>query len=128
MNIKNLLGINAIGVPSVGKASAVTKPIRSENTQDRDANGQEAYTKQQKKKEKMTDEQFAKALGILKEKPFIKDMNWIVLAHEENGLKYAWVQDLAGATIRKISELDLWEVFDNSHDIPNKGQLLKKVA
>lgn len=128
MNIKNLLGINAVGVPATGKTSSVNKPIKSENTQDRDANGQQAYSRQQKKKEQMTEEQFAKAIAILKEKSFVKEMNWVVLPVHENGLKFALVQDQQGKLIRKISELDLWEVFDDSQDVPNKGHLLKKIA
>jgi hypothetical protein len=106
----------------------VNRPIKSENAnEDKDANGQQSFSRQQKK-EKMTPEQFAKALELLKEKSFVKDMNWIVLSLEEEGVKYAMVQDQAGLLIRKIAEYDLWEVFDSSHDIPNKGQLLRKVA
>lgn len=128
MNIKNLLGNTAIGTPAATKAGTVNKPIKSENTnQDRDGNGQTGYSRQQKK-EKMSPEQFAKAIEILKDKSFVKDMNWIVLAIEENDVKYAWVQDQDGKTIRKIAEYDLWEVFDSTGEIPNKGQLLKKVA
>lgn len=128
MNIRNLLGINSLSTPAANKATPVNKPIKSENTnQDRDGNGQESYSRQQKK-EKMSPEQFAKAIAILKEKSFVKDMNWVVSSIEEDGLKFALVQDQAGALIRKIAEYDLWEVFDTSHDIPTKGQLLKKVA
>lgn len=126
MNIKNLLGLNSLVTP-VAKSASVDRPIKSEASQERDANGQEFYSKQQKK-ERMTAEQFQKALSLLKEKPFMKDMNWIAIAYEENGLKYAWIQDQAGATIRKIAEFDLWEIFDPSQQIPNKGQLLKKTA
>jgi hypothetical protein len=128
MNIKNLFGINAVGIPAVSKAGTVNRPIKSENTnEDKDANGQQSFSRQQKK-EKMTPEQFAKALELLKEKSFVKDMQWVVLSLEEEGIKYALVQDQAGLLIRKIAEYDLWEVFDSSHDIPNKGQLLRKVA
>lgn len=128
MNIKNLLGLNAINTPATNKAAAVNRPIKSENTnQDRDGNGQEGYSRQQKK-EKMSPEQFAKAIQLLKEKSFVKDMNWEVLSIEESGIKYALVQDQAGSLIRKIAEYDLWEVFDSANEIPNKGRLLKKVA
>ena len=126
MNIKNLLGLNSSLTP-IAKTSSATRPIKSEASQERDANGQEFYSKQQKK-ERMTEEQFQKAQAILKAKSFMKDMNWIVRAHEENGLKYAWVQDQSGNSIRKIAEFDLWEIFDPSQQIPHKGQLLKKTA
>jgi len=130
MNIRNLLGnANIIG-PAATKATAVDRTIKSENTnQDRDGNGQEGYSRQKKKqKEPMTPEQFAKAIELLKQKSFVKDMNWVVLPVEEANVKYAWVQDQEGKSIRKIAEFDLWEIFDSSSEVPNKGQLLKKVA
>ena len=126
MNIKNLLGLNAALTP-ISKSASIDRPIKSEASHERDANGQEFYSKQQKK-EKMTAEQFGKALALLKEKSFMKEMNWIAVSYEENGLKYAWVQDQSGNTIRKIAEFDLWEIFDPSQQIPNKGQLLKRTA
>lgn len=126
MNIKNLLG-NTIPIgatPSVNKAD---RPIKMESATDRDPSGQN-YSQQERKKEKMTDEQFEKAIAILKEKHFVKDMNWVVEAVTENDLKYAWVKDSSGNTIRKISELDLWEIFDDVKFESPKGQLLKKSA
>ena len=126
MNVKNLLGLNS-QITSVKKSATADRPIKSEASQERDANGQEFYQKQQKK-EKMNAEQFAKALSILKEKSFMKEMNWLATAYEENGLKYAWVKDQSGTTIRKIAEFDLWELFDSTSQIPNKGQLLKRTA
>ena len=126
MNIKNLIG-NIGQVTSPAAAAKADRLIKTDNTQDRDANGQQMYHKE-RKKEKMTDEQFEKAVAILREKHFIKDMNWIVLTSEENGVKYACVQDSAGNSIRKIIEFDLWEVFDDVKSEETKGQLLKKTA
>lgn len=126
MNIKNLLG-NTVPTSPVSGASKADKPIKLDITQDRDANGQQFYQKE-RKKEKMTEEQFEKAVAILREKHFIKDMNWSVLAVSENDLKIAWVQDSAGKTIRKITEFDLWEVFEDVKSEETKGQLLKKTA
>ncbi len=127
MNIKNFTGVNAITTP-VGQVSKVGRQIKSESSnEDRDANGQQLYG-QKKKKEKMTEEQFQKALGLLKEKKFIKVMNWLVSADTENEVKYAWVKDQNGETIRKIIEYDLWELFDDPAVESTKGQLLKKTA
>ena len=126
MNIKNLLGLNTSITP-VTRSATADRPIKSQASQERDANGQEFYSKQQKK-EKMSTEQFSKALELLKQKPFIKELNWVVVAHMEDGLQFAWVQDQSGKTIRKIAEYDLWEIFDTTAHIPNKGQLLKKTA
>ncbi|OFZ31600.1 MAG: hypothetical protein A2622_03185 [Bdellovibrionales bacterium RIFCSPHIGHO2_01_FULL_40_29] len=127
MNIKNFLGITPIS-NQTPKVSSVEKPIKSsEASSEKDANGQEFYSKKQHK-EKMTEEQFQSAVALLKEKQFMKDMNWMVEVVLEGEIRYAWVKDQAGASIRKIAEYDLWEVFDTTHQIPNKGQLLKRTA
>ena len=126
MNIKNLLGLNTAVTP-VTRSATADRPIKSEASQERDANGQEFYSRQQKK-EKMTAEQFKKALELLKQKAFIKELNWVVIAHLEDGFQFAWVQDQSGNSIRKIAEYDLWEIFDTTAQVPNKGQLLKKTA
>lgn len=126
MNIKNLLG-NTIPIASTSGVNKADRPIKMESAADRDPSGQ-SYSQQERKKEKMTDEQFEKAIAILKEKHFVKDMNWVVEAVTENDLKYAWVKDSSGNTIRKISELDLWEVFDDVKFESPKGQLLKRSA
>lgn len=126
MNIKNLLG-NSAPVTPVSSANKADKPIKLDTTQDRDANGQYFYQKD-RRREKMTDEQFEKALAILREKNFIKEMNWVVVATTESDIKVAWVQDSSGQTIRKITEYDLWEVFDDVKSEETKGQLLKKTA
>lgn len=126
MNIKNLIG-NLSQVTAPTATAKADRPIKTDNTSDRDGNGQQFYQKD-RKKEKMTDEQFHKAVALLREKNFVKEMRWTVLASEENGLKYAWVQDNEGHTIRKISEFDLWEVFEDSKTEETKGQLLKKTA
>ena len=126
MNIKNLLGITAPANPATGTGK-VERPIKMDNTQDRDANGQQLYQRE-KRKEKMTDEQFEKAVAVLREKDFVKEMNWVVLAAVENDVKIAWVQDSAGNTIRKIQEWDLWELFEDHKSDETKGYLLNKTA
>ncbi len=128
MNIKNFLGATAVSTPTP-KVSNIERPIKSsESSPEKDANGQQFYSKQKQKKEKMSDEQFAEAVVLLKAKPFMKDMNWLVEIFIDNGLRYAWVKDQQGTTIRKIAEFDLWDVFETSPAEPNKGQLLKKTA
>jgi len=126
MNIKNLLG-NATPIASASNAAKVERPIKMDSSHDRDPGGQQ-YSQQEKKKEKMTQQQFDKAITVLREKHFIKDMNWVVLAAKENDIKYAWVQDRNGTSIRKIIEYDLWEIFDDVKSEETKGQLLKKSA
>lgn len=126
MNIRNLLG-NTATIATTTSVAKVERSIKTDASHDRDPGGQQ-YSQQKKKKEKMTLEQFDKAIAILREKSFIKDMNWVVLAVIENDVKYACVQNSSGETIRKIIEFDLWEVFDNEGPEKTKGQLLKKTA
>lgn len=126
MNIRNMLGNTATIAPATS-AAKVERPIKTDSSNDRDPQGQQ-YSQQEKQKEKMTDEQFEKATAILREKNFIKDMNWAVSRFTENDVKYAWVKDLQGNTIRKIIEYDLWEIFSDSNVEETKGQLLKKTA
>ena len=126
MNIRNMLG-NAVPVSPATSAAKVERPIKTDSSHDRDPQGQQ-YSQQEKQKEKMTAEQFEKALTILRKKDFIKDMNWLVSSITENDVKYAWVKDSQGETIRKIIEFDLWEIFNDSNVEETKGQLLKKTA
>lgn len=126
MNIRNFLGVNA-SIPPVNQVGKLDRQIKMDSTTERDANGQEFYHKE-KKKEKMTQEQFEKAIALLREKQFVKDMDWVVMSSFEGDLKYAWVQDRSGQSIRKISEYDLWDIFEENKQDETKGQLLKKTA
>ena len=126
MNIKNMLG-NTVPVAPTTSAAKVDRPIKTDSSHDRDPQGQQ-YSQQENKKEKMTQEQFEKAIAILREKNFIKDMNWLVSSITENDVKYAWVKDVDDQTIRKIIEYDLWEIFNDKNTEETKGQLLKKTA
>lgn len=125
MNVKNLLG-SQTSITSINKVEKADRQLKTDSTADRDANGQQQFQRE-KRKEKMTQEQFEKAIALLREKSFIKDMSWVVLASSENELKFAWVQDSGGQTIRKISEYDLWDIFEEA-PAETKGQLLKKTA
>lgn len=130
MNVKNLAG-NAIinSLPATQSANASEKTIKSEMTHDRDANGQAQYQKQQQKKEKMTREQAERAVAALNAKAFMTDMNWVAVLIDDNGFFYAEVKDKSENVIRKISEFDLWEVFEVSSSTPSpKGNLLKRTA
>ena len=118
---------NAVPVSPATSAAKVERPIKTDSSHDRDPQGQQ-YSQQEKQKEKMTAEQFEKALTILRKKDFIKDMNWLVSSITENDVRYAWVKDSQGETIRKIIEFDLWEIFNDSNVEETKGQLLKKTA
>jgi len=132
MNIKGLVNASTItnGVAPVAGPSA-QKEIKSEMTHDRDANGQEFFQKQQKKKQKMTREEAEKAVAQINAKHFMKDMHWVANLLEENGYFFAVVKDQSEVTIRKISEYDLWDALDVSYltEIEtSKGNLLRRTA
>ena len=129
MNIKNLTGTSQIlsGVNSKDSAKPVEKSIKADESHDRDANGQ-ALFQRQVKKEKMTHEQAEKAVHLLNEKPFMKDMSWVATLVEENTYFFAEVKNLTGELIRRISESGLWEILDQVSSDPHKGNLLKRVA
>lgn len=122
---------NAIinSLPATKGANATEKTIKSESAHDRDANGQAMYQKQQQKKEKMSRDQAERAIAALNAKSFMTDMNWVAVLIDDNGFFYAEVKDQTENVIRKISEFDLWEVFEVSSSTPSqKGNLLKRTA
>jgi hypothetical protein len=129
MNIKGLISPNIIstGTKSVDGVQKKERVIKSDNAEDRDANGQELYFKN-KKKQRMTLEQFRRALILLNAKPFMLDMNWIAYEIIENDFFFAEVKSEDGTIIRRMSEFDMWDLFDEKPLDENKGQLLKKSA
>lgn len=129
MNIKNLTGTNQIlsGVNSKDSSRPIEKSIKADESHDRDANGQ-ALFQRQVKKEKMTREQAEKAIQLLNEKPFMKEMSWVATLIEEDSYYFAEVKNPTGELIRRISEMGLWELFDVTTSDPHKGNLLKRVA
>lgn len=129
MNIKGLIGANQInnGPSAADGVQKKERVIKSENTEERDGNGQELYSKQQKKK-KMSKEQFQTALEILNKKTFMTDMKWTAYEVQEGNFLFAEVRSESGEVIRRMSEFDLWEVFEDHSVDENKGQLLKKTA
>ncbi len=127
MNIKSFLGITS-SVTGVHGNQKVDRAIKSDSTHDRDANGQQLYQENKKKKEKMSTEQFDRAVTLLKDKNFVKEMNWSVVVITEEDIKYACVQASDGSLIRRISEFDLWDIFENQKPDETKGQLIKRTA
>lgn len=132
MNVKNLLGLPTSAVDRATSQSLrqVDRSIKSDNAHDRDANGQQFYDQQKKKNTtKMSKEQFLRALALLNEKAFMKEMSWTAVELIDGDHYYAEVKDNDLNTIRKISEYDLWELFEDVRPgEEKKGQLLKKVA
>ncbi len=77
----------------------------------------------------MTPEQFQRAIAILNEKSWLQEMSWKAFETAEDDLLFAEVRDVNNAIIRRISEYDMWELFEEIRPgEEKKGQLLKKTA
>jgi len=123
MNIKGLVGHNPPQPPRA--VDKLDRTIKSDSTHDRDANGQQLFDDQQKKREPMSEEQIEKSLEHLRNLPAVKENNWTIELQEQNGQRFIFVKDTSGQLIRKFPEADLWTLPDL--DDP-KGQLLRKTA
>lgn len=125
MNIKGLLGPQIS--PMVRPTEKVDRAIHSDQTRDRDANGQQTFGEQQQQREPMTDEQLQKALEHLRQLPAVKEHRWTVeLMVTADLKKFVLIKDNLGTLIRRIPEIDLWSL--TADDQPPKGQLLKRSA
>lgn len=129
MNIKGFIQstLNITPTNAVEKVQKKERAIKSDQTEERDGNGQEYYSKQNKKN-KMSEEQFNKALEILRKKQYMLEMKWSVEFVLQDELKIAEIKNENGEVIRRLSEYDLWELFEDTSAENHKGQLLKKSA
>ncbi len=125
MNIKGLIS-NILPETKVRSVENIGKTIKSDETHDRDANGQQTYGEnQQEQKEPMTPEQLEKAMDHLRNLPAVKEHKWTVHLEESAEGRFVLVKDNLGTLIRRIPELELWTLpTDNSP----RGQLLKRSA
>lgn len=125
MNIKGLTSLQLPVVPTVSS----DKQIKSDNTQDRDAQGQYFQQKQHKKKEPMSEDQFDAAILKLNKKSFMIEMNWTAKKIVKDEVKFAEVRNQLNDVIKCISEYDMWDVFSEESLVEkNKGNLLKRIA
>ncbi len=125
MNIKGFIP-NILPNTEVRNVETIGKTIKSDETHDRDANGQETYSgQQQQQREPMTDEQLERAMDHLRSLPAMKEHKWTVHLENEEGARFVIVKDNLGSVIRRIPEMELWSLpTDNSP----RGQLLKRSA
>ncbi len=125
MNIKGMIS-NILPNNDVRSVERVGKSIKSDETHDRDANGQEAFSGQnQEQREPMSDEQLEKAMEHLRNLSAMKEHKWTVHLEILPEGRFVFVKDNLGTVIRRIPELDLWTL--PSDDSP-RGQLLKRSA
>lgn len=125
MNIKGFIP-NILPNTELRSIESIGRAIKSDQTNDRDANGQQSYGEnQQEQREPMTEEQLEKSMDHLRNLPAIKEHKWTVHLETDNDKRFVIVKDNLGTVIRRIPELELWTLpADNSP----RGQLLKKSA
>lgn len=123
MNIKSLTGAQ---IPTIRPAEKVDRSIHSDMTRDRDGNGQQTFGEQQQQRDPMSDEQLQKVLEHLKNLAAVKEHHWTVELVVVDEKKYVFIKDNLGTLIRRIPEVDLWNLMTD--DQTPKGQLLKKTA
>lgn len=125
MNIKGMIP-NILNINDVRPVENIGKTIKSDESHDRDANGQEAYSQnQQQHREPMSEEQLEKAMEHLRNLPAMKEHKWTVHLETLPEGRFVFVKDNLGGIIRRIPELELWSLpSDNSP----RGQLLKRSA
>lgn len=125
MNIKGFFS-NIMPSNEIRSLDRSEKALKMDEAHDRDANGQQQYGEnQQEQRQPMTEEQLEKAMEHLRNLPSLKEHKWTVdLEYEADG-KYVIVRDNLGNTIRRIPELEMWDL---PTDASPRGQLLKRSA
>lgn len=124
MNVKSLIG----NIPSPTEFRSVTqteRAIKSDTAHDRDANGQQAFSQNQEKREPMTEEQLQAAVEHLQNLPGVKEHSWMIELEVTEAGKFVLVRDNLRNIIRRIPELELWTLETDS---ALNGHLLKKTA
>lgn len=110
----------------IDKPSAPEKTIKSGSTTDRDANGQQTGSGEERPHEPMSDEQFEKALAHLRGLPVVKDHGLEIEVQTLNDKRFVLLKEPNGKVVRRIPELELWDLLRVK---PNeKGQILRKSA
>lgn len=122
MNIKTIVPqLNPIESRPVDRTK---KLVKSDQTHDRDANGQQTFSEEQEHPP-MSDEQLQQAIEKLKNLAATKEHKWQIYLDIDGEVRSVLVKDNLGNLIRRIPEKELWTLPE--HDNP-KGHLLKKAV
>ncbi len=126
MNIKGMISnILPNQVPVIEK---VGRDIKSDSSHDRDANGQQTRDEEQKKKRRpMSEVEFSVSLEKLGNLSHFKEHHWsLEVETDASGVRFVIVKDNLGTAIRRIPELELWDLSLEEQD--RKGHLIRKTA
>lgn len=124
MNIKGLVPQTS-PLDMVRPVERVNRTIKSDQSHDREPNGQQERPTEEKKKPKMSHEQIQRAIAHLEALPVAKEHKWIFEIETQDNKSFVIVKDNLGICIRRIPEEELWTLPDL--DDP-RGHLLKKSA
>jgi len=129
MNIKSL--VQAV-LPTLKSADQIAAKKRTEaaSTTDRDANGRQEQAGQGPWRH-LNDDEIKKVISYLENLPGVKDNGLFVRLVEKDQMKMIYIEDASGKTVRRLSEADLFAVFQkvgDGADQKSSGNLLNKSA
>ena len=123
MNIRSLS--NPAQILAQDKIDGQKRDIRSSQTADRDANGQQAFGDGGKERS-LNEEELQQVLEKIQNHPGIKANGLIVEALVEEDRPWVVVKDPAGKIIKKINGMQLSQYLDA--DDPESFSLVRKTA
>jgi hypothetical protein len=126
MDTKN--AVNSLIPLQTRVKSGVDKAIKTENTTERDGNGQQQYQSPDKKKEPMTEEEFEQATALLKTFGAITEHKLIVEVVREANRRWVLIKESDGTVLRRVQEEELANLMMSHGTDPKKGQLISKTA
>lgn len=121
MNIRSLSNvITPVASTPIKEANAA---IKSHDTTERDADGRDAQTNQQRD---CTDEEIEKILKDLKEHPGIVANNLSVEMITQNDVKVILIKSQDGQIVRRVIEKEFYQLLETIGQ--NNGRIISKTA
>jgi uncharacterized FlaG/YvyC family protein len=124
MDVKGIAKI--INPITIHGKDRVDKSIRSDNTQEREGNGQMPTGEDSEQKGSMNEEQFQQALDHLKKHQIFKDHQLEIQIQFISEKRFVIIKESNGKILRRIPESELWSLIHSKDS--DKGQLLSKTA
>ena len=120
MNVKTITSNLSSLLPQ--KKTDESKAVKSEHSQDRDADGRK-QREEKPKKENFTEEEILRALNYLKNLEGVKTNHLLVSYENSNEMIVFFLKEPNGKVIRRIMGCDAWTLMLSEAE---KGHLLDK--
>jgi len=104
MNIK---GLNPSPIAQIDPKKRVDGNTRTQNTSDRDANGQRQHGEGEQKRH-LNQQEFDDALKTLEDLPGLKSNHLTIKVETKDDCRVVLIMDPAGKVVRRLSEQQLW--------------------